>query len=494
MSSAGVYIDVMTGNVGIGTKTVLYPFHIDGNIQFQDNFLISNNVGIGTTIAKTNLDIVGTLKASNFIGDFAGNINATSASTVSLTTTRTIAGISYNGTQNISFSSLTPGSYINSSAYDFSTARSWSISNVFTSNIANSIIARDGNGDFSTDMIYVQGNIGVGTTIARQRLHITSNLNIGSNVKVYVNNILGTTNQYIYTDGTIINWSTLSGVSSSNILITSGSNQTLTISSNVKYMVVSMWGGGGGGGGGITNTTCSGGAGGSSGQFLRFTIPNIRSPASNMSLTYTIGSGGSAGSSGNAGGNGEQSYILLGNDICAFASGGNGGGAGQASAASTGGTAVTAITNTFLYNKYGDSLAGAGGTSGAAGTNGTTASVSWGPGSGASGGGVASGIAYNGGIGGYAIIFGGTVAGGTAGTGTASGTGTAGGNGTSYTSGSLIVSASGGGGGGNGTTGGGNGGTGGIPGGGGGGGGSTSSGTAGSGGQGGSGMIIIQYY
>ena len=124
--------------------------------------------GVGTT-SKLNLPTISTEDTDKYIlsnGSFAPYwrllTNTTVGSALRLDTARTINGVSFDGTANITIKAnntdtLFAGLHIIGNPYDGSSAQTWSI-NTSSTNVANSIVSRDANGNFSADTITARFN------------------------------------------------------------------------------------------------------------------------------------------------------------------------------------------------------------------------------------------------------------------------------------------------------------------------------------------------
>lgn len=105
-------------------------------------------------LADGNASIPGTFTATTFSGGLTGN--ATTATT--LQTARTINGVSFNGSANITVTAsttqaLTAGSFITSTGtFDGSTARTFAV-DATSANTASKVVARDASGNFSAGTI-----------------------------------------------------------------------------------------------------------------------------------------------------------------------------------------------------------------------------------------------------------------------------------------------------------------------------------------------------
>jgi hypothetical protein len=93
------------------------------------------------------VSIQGALTAASISGPLTGNADTAAA----LETARTINGVSFDGTGNITITANTPntltrGLYLTGSDFDGSAATTWAV-DATTTNTASKIVARDGNGD-----------------------------------------------------------------------------------------------------------------------------------------------------------------------------------------------------------------------------------------------------------------------------------------------------------------------------------------------------------
>ena len=102
----------------------------------------------------------GTVPSGRLSGSYGISVTGSSASctgnaatATTLQTARTINGTSFNGSANITITAntsntLTRGSYLTGSNFNGSAATTWAV-DATSSNTANKVVARDGNGDFS---------------------------------------------------------------------------------------------------------------------------------------------------------------------------------------------------------------------------------------------------------------------------------------------------------------------------------------------------------
>ena len=181
-----------------------------------------------------------------------------------------------------------------------------------------------------------------------------------------------------------------------------GSSQTYTPTSGMKYCIIECVGGGGGGGGALTTTNSydSVGGGGGGGGYAR-----VNASASSIGASQTVnvgagGAGGIGGNNGTSGGNTTVGSLITGGGGTGgvYASQINGpqviassaGGSGTGTFAVTGGTGIQGITvsavNGSRGGSGGESFFGGGGAGGALGggigTSGGSAGTGYGDGGG----------------------------------------------------------------------------------------------------------------
>jgi hypothetical protein len=123
VGTANLFVDTTTSRVGINTITPGYDLDVHGTAN------------------------VGALTATSISGPLSGNASTATA----LETARTINGVSFDGTGNITITANTPntlsrGSYLTGSNFNGSAATTWAV-DATTTNTASKIVARDGNGD-----------------------------------------------------------------------------------------------------------------------------------------------------------------------------------------------------------------------------------------------------------------------------------------------------------------------------------------------------------
>ena len=104
-------------------------------------------------------------------GTITAALNGNSSSSTKLETARTINGVPFDGTQNITItaaggSKLTAGAYMTGGDYDGSAAVTFTVDGTPNNN-ANKVVARDPNGDFSARQITADKFVGTATTSER---------------------------------------------------------------------------------------------------------------------------------------------------------------------------------------------------------------------------------------------------------------------------------------------------------------------------------------
>ena len=173
---------VITGNLVVqGSTTTVNTEEVnlaDNIIKLNSNHTGAPTQDAGFTVERgTSTDVSflwdetndrWTLGSQNIYttGEFLGN--ATTATT--LETTRTIAGKNFNGSQNVTLSTVTPGNYLSGSSYNGSTNRTFDVE-AYSTNTANTIVLRDASGNFSAGTITatLAGNANTATRWATSR-------------------------------------------------------------------------------------------------------------------------------------------------------------------------------------------------------------------------------------------------------------------------------------------------------------------------------------
>ena len=136
----------------------------------SDTLLVGSSYFPASTSAIANTimvrDSIGNINANNFTGNVTGNVTGNATTATQLQTSRLINGEPFNGTQDITILSanpfaLTRGSYITggSATYNGSAASTWNI-NATPTATANTVVARDTNGDFLASTITASNFIG----------------------------------------------------------------------------------------------------------------------------------------------------------------------------------------------------------------------------------------------------------------------------------------------------------------------------------------------
>lgn len=111
----------------------------------------------GTEVFK--LDMSGNLSGLNSVSatSFSGSLTGNASSATVLATARTINGVSFNGSANITITANTPytltrGSYLTGSNFNGSANTTWAV-DATSANTASKVVARDSNGDFACRVV-----------------------------------------------------------------------------------------------------------------------------------------------------------------------------------------------------------------------------------------------------------------------------------------------------------------------------------------------------
>jgi hypothetical protein len=125
--------------------------------------LIGNVTGNVTVLTGTSQ--FNNVVANSFEGNITGNLIGLASSTLKLENSRSINGVSFNGTANINITAptptpLVPGQYVQGDSFDGSISRSWNVL-ATPNNDAEKIVARDSQGNFVAGTITanIVGNI-----------------------------------------------------------------------------------------------------------------------------------------------------------------------------------------------------------------------------------------------------------------------------------------------------------------------------------------------
>ena len=117
----------------------------DGTFYTNATNIVSGTLSSGRLTGTYTISIIGSVQ-----GAVTGNASTASA----LQTPRTIAGKTFDGTQNVVLSALTRGNYLTGANYDGSAATTWAVDAVST-NTASKVVARDASGDFAANVVSV---------------------------------------------------------------------------------------------------------------------------------------------------------------------------------------------------------------------------------------------------------------------------------------------------------------------------------------------------
>jgi len=90
--------------------------------------------------------------SGNVTGSVTGNVSGNAGTATALQTARTIAGQTFDGTQDVILSTLTRGTYLTGSNYNGANATTWAV-DATSANTASKVVARDASGNFSAGTI-----------------------------------------------------------------------------------------------------------------------------------------------------------------------------------------------------------------------------------------------------------------------------------------------------------------------------------------------------
>ena len=193
----------------------------------RGNYLTGSNYngGIATTwsVDATSNNTANKVVARDASGNFSAgtitaNLSGNSTTATKLQTARTINGVSFDGTTNITITASTPnlltrGSYLTGSNFNGDSATTWAV-DATPNNTASKVVARDASGNFSagtvtvtkisTNTINSTSTLGILNGSSAQRINtggVLASDNYSDQTKVPTNGIYSKGD--IYTDGTI---------------------------------------------------------------------------------------------------------------------------------------------------------------------------------------------------------------------------------------------------------------------------------------------------
>ena len=120
-----------------------------------------------STIASR--DANGNIFANTIFASVTGNISGVATSATKLETARTINGVSFDGTANVTITAnttqtLTIGTYLTGSNFNGGTATTWAV-NASSANGASTVVARDVNGSFTANVVTATSFSGSGASL-----------------------------------------------------------------------------------------------------------------------------------------------------------------------------------------------------------------------------------------------------------------------------------------------------------------------------------------
>jgi hypothetical protein len=169
-------------------------------------------VNVDATTTNTASKVVARDASGNFAaGTITAALSGNATTSTTLQTARTINGVSFNGSANITVTAnttntLTRGTYLTGSNFNGSAATTWAV-DATSANTASKVVARDASGNFSAGTITagLSGNATTATTLATARTINGVSFNGSANITVTAN----TTNTL--TRGTYLTGSNFNG-------------------------------------------------------------------------------------------------------------------------------------------------------------------------------------------------------------------------------------------------------------------------------------------
>jgi hypothetical protein len=192
---------------------------ISGSVSSEGGtFTVTSNATNANTASTIVFrDASGNFSAGTITAALSGNATTSSSTTgnaataTTLQTARTINGVSFNGSANITVTANTPntltrGTYLTGSNFNGSAATTWAV-DATSANTASKVVARDASGNFSAGTITaaLTGNSSTATTLATARTINGVSFNGSANITVAAN----TTNTL--TRGTYLTGSNFNG-------------------------------------------------------------------------------------------------------------------------------------------------------------------------------------------------------------------------------------------------------------------------------------------
>ena len=214
--------------------------YLDGNtiITTAGSYLTKSNytLAVDATSANTASKVVARDASGNFsAGTITAALSGNATTATTLQTARTINGVSFNGSANITVTAnttntLTRGTYLTGSNFNGSAATTWAV-DATDANTASKVVARDASGNFSAGTITaaLSGNATTATTLQTARTINGVSFNGSANITVepYIEDDEGTaaTRYVVFTDNSTAGYKRLNEDSS---LTYNPSTNTLT--------------------------------------------------------------------------------------------------------------------------------------------------------------------------------------------------------------------------------------------------------------------------
>lgn len=196
--SSSATLSLNTSNITdlnvLGTLSMVTGARIDTDFIPQANTTYS----LGTNLLRWATLFANTVTANTFTGDLTGAVTGNASTATTLQTARTINGVSFNGSANITITAntnntLSIGSYLTGSNFNGSTATTWAV-DATTTNTASKIVARDVAGSFAANVVTASslvgpltGNASTATTLQTARTINGVSFNGSANITITAN-------------------------------------------------------------------------------------------------------------------------------------------------------------------------------------------------------------------------------------------------------------------------------------------------------------------
>jgi hypothetical protein len=295
-----------SGTVTMGTPSTLNTTTTNATTATSHTHVITTaSANTASTIVAR--DASGNFSAGTITASLSGN--ATTATT--LATARTINGVSFNGSANITVTAnttntLTRGTYLTGDNFNGSAATTWAV-DATTTNTASKVVARDASGNFAAGTITaaLSGNATTATTATNAtNVAVTTSATASAFKVPFANTTVSTTGNYglLQDSEATFTYNPSTNTLTAGTFSGSGASLTTLNASNLSSGTVAV----ARGGTGITSVGTSGNVLTSNGSAWvsaapvssNITAQGLFENANTISANYTIGTGNNAVSAG----------------------------------------------------------------------------------------------------------------------------------------------------------------------------------------------------